>query len=425
MRTCAYCGEAKKLTREHIIPNWYIKKEDETENNFFLAKAKSFLKSDLVVKDVCSQCNGGPLSHLDNYGKKIFDKYLTHFIYKGQVVRFSYDYSKFIKWLVKLSYNSSRANDSDFEILSQYANVLITDNPIPDNIFVYCGLVAPSIIKNDEVHLAEKSEESMFEPDWFRIGVFRVADFNSLNWSFRHVSINSYIFYIFASKLSGSELKSEYQLLRKAIDKETRFGQELSRSGVYQSSPVLDAFNSYDQQASSYPIAHELHSDSLIQKFRDKQSPMLNIQIDRKDIEANDYSNIIPILDYLVSSKEVVMEFKQKVEFSVNGYDRDPRFLHEIPEVVIYLKKLNKHFQFWIFFQFEHGIWLKALLICLCNNRERDQAIVFAKHAKKQLNEWFIAQNKLCHRFAIEEHINREISNNVVKVIKRDKWPSN
>ena len=132
---------------------------------------------------------------------------------------------------------------------------------------------------------------------------------------------------------------------------------------------------------------------------------MLNIQIERNDIETNNYSNIFPILDYLLSSKEVVMELKQKVEFSVNGYDTDPRFLHEIPEVTRYLRKLNEHFQFWMFFQFEHGIWLKVLLVCLCNDGEKNQAKFFPDRAKNQLNEWFIAQNKLCHRFAIEEHI--------------------
>jgi len=49
------------------------------------------LKGDLMVKDVCASCNGGVLSKLDAYGKKLYDEIFSVTARYGDVKEVSFD----------------------------------------------------------------------------------------------------------------------------------------------------------------------------------------------------------------------------------------------------------------------------------------------------------------------------------------------
>lgn len=73
MAICAYCGNDRSATREHIIPSWYYKYDPNPNDVGFNERAKGkIVKTELTIRDVCEGCNSGPLSDLDSYGRDLF-----------------------------------------------------------------------------------------------------------------------------------------------------------------------------------------------------------------------------------------------------------------------------------------------------------------------------------------------------------------
>jgi len=60
-RFCAYCQKKAKLTREHIWPSCLISRMPELQVNY-LGKKHVLMAGDLVVADVCADCNNKKLS---------------------------------------------------------------------------------------------------------------------------------------------------------------------------------------------------------------------------------------------------------------------------------------------------------------------------------------------------------------------------
>jgi hypothetical protein len=69
---CAFCGEVRSLTLEHIWPRGIIKRAP-SYNARYIGKAEKFVGAELTVKDVCSECNSGALSLLDHYICTLYD----------------------------------------------------------------------------------------------------------------------------------------------------------------------------------------------------------------------------------------------------------------------------------------------------------------------------------------------------------------
>ena len=131
-KLCAYCSQQKKLTREHVIPDWYINTDRSPNNLAFSERAPKKFVSEMVVKDVCGECNNTHLSSLDSYGKTLYEEYFHDFIFNGEAVEFLYNYQKLLKWLIKCSYNSARVHNADLEVLNGYAEYLISEKPLSD-----------------------------------------------------------------------------------------------------------------------------------------------------------------------------------------------------------------------------------------------------------------------------------------------------
>jgi len=63
---------------------------------------------EFTVKDVCETCNNGELSKLDRYLCVLYDRYFAKIVEDGTSVEFEYDFGRLTRWLLKISYNSSR-----------------------------------------------------------------------------------------------------------------------------------------------------------------------------------------------------------------------------------------------------------------------------------------------------------------------------
>lgn len=198
MLKCAYCDKSSQPTREHVIPDWYNDTPGEAET--FSARAPlTHLQGDLLVRDVCRICNNGALSKLDAYGKELYERYFASPVYAGEAVTFDYDGDRLLRWLLKLSYNSARAQNADTLVLQEYRKVMLGESLMPDRIRCWLHLVSPTYFdpSTKDMHLARRDEQghpNVDEPLWFRIGQMRLTTHPAMMLVQRAVIINSFSF---------------------------------------------------------------------------------------------------------------------------------------------------------------------------------------------------------------------------------------
>lgn len=220
-KSCAYCDAGGKLTREHIWPNGFLKRTNYEIK--FSAKANKTFAGDIVVSDVCPACNNGPLSRLDNYACELYDRRFAKFCEDGATVAFSYDYSLFLRWLLKVSYNSARlAGDADAEILSMFRNVIISENPsFPLPVLIYVTIIGPSRMLNQET-----GDWKKIYPLATRCGRFELPNNGrDSDLVLRIILINSFMFNIIIARSSELKISPVVAYLKNLG------GVELSREG--------------------------------------------------------------------------------------------------------------------------------------------------------------------------------------------------
>lgn len=152
--SCAYCGHSQRLTREHLWPASIIERVSERVR--YTNRGPTFFMGDPTIRDVCADCNNGPLSVLDAYGAHLYDRCFDQYITsKDAAVSFEYDFSKLARWLLKLSFNSARAANADpktIATLAEYSGA-IRDHSIllPINFSISLDLVLPTQDGNSEM----------------------------------------------------------------------------------------------------------------------------------------------------------------------------------------------------------------------------------------------------------------------------------
>jgi len=418
MKPCAYCKSEGKLTREHVIPDWYSAIEPTPDDITFSERAPSKFISELVIKDVCEICNNIHLSRLDAYGKELFLKYFYNYTFKDETISFSYDYDRLLKWLIKCSFNSARVNNTDIEVLNSYASFLISAEKLPTEVILFCSLIAPSnLTKVGDIELAERNASGeIFEPNWFRLGVFRIPNFDSINYCFRTVIINSFAFYISIPKI-GSDFLSERHSLLLQLTRNSIFGVRIGPDNHKElPAPQYEAISTFAGHITNNPVTYELNNDSFISHMKKQKSDIVLFLIEREWIRNDNTKDIENFFLYITSCREIALEFMQKVEFSIHGYDDDIRELYQIPEVVRYIGKLNKIFPYWLFYQYSEGKWIHLVMACLSNptlKRVEGKSAFIEMDTKlmsRHVNRWFISLNELCHKLSISERLNRQIS---------------
>ncbi len=160
----------------------------------YLDGQKLFTPSELVIGDVCAECNNKKLSVLDSYICNLFDKYFNLYVESQNELIFEYDYELLLRSLLKITYNSSRTVKKHENDFLKYAGFILEGGKKYESIVIKLDIVLPSIIDNVTVY-----------PKSARCGLIDVG-LNSDNFILRMVSINSYYFYLFISK---NELMSQ------------------------------------------------------------------------------------------------------------------------------------------------------------------------------------------------------------------------
>lgn len=139
------------MTREHLIPAFmYEYQKQFTPFIGWSEPARKMVRGELQVRDVCASCNNGPLSALDDYGRRML-------IGNGLLVRnflspqlaLSYDYDLLVRWLLKLSFNSSRTDGAHSHLFEQYIPYMLRGEGRPkrNEVAVVGYLAGPTVFE--------------------------------------------------------------------------------------------------------------------------------------------------------------------------------------------------------------------------------------------------------------------------------------
>lgn len=210
MKKCAYCDIKTKLTKEHIWPKCIIKRIPELTFRYVGSQEK-FVRSELVISDVCSKCNNEKLSKLDSYFCSLYDKYFKDFHEEKKEFVFEYEYDLLLRSLLKIIFNSSRTIDREDNFFERFKHFILDGNESWENIIITLDIITPWITDGEKVY-----------PKSLRCGIVDVGITNE-NFIIRAISVNSFYFYVLISKdktLSSTlveELKSIFNRIPGSI----------------------------------------------------------------------------------------------------------------------------------------------------------------------------------------------------------------
>jgi len=190
---CAYCDGDEPATREHVWPKCLIDRV-RSYSLRYVGRVHRIVNTDLTVRDVCRDCNNGPLSLLDAYLCKLYDDYLIHEVQEGQSIVFRYDFNLLVKALLKISYNSARTTDVDATTLRRYAPVLLSQSASPVGTFVKVATIHTSRVLDD------RGNRKVIPARAFRTGPIVIANRNRRGLAARIVQIDGYRFYVITTE---------------------------------------------------------------------------------------------------------------------------------------------------------------------------------------------------------------------------------
>ena len=190
MKTCAYCGKGSTLTKEHIWPRCLIEKY---ENLLTYSKRKdSLYEGEPTIKDVCERCNNVVLSKLDSYLSSIYDRHFERILLPGEATSLSYDYGLLLRGLLKISYNSARADASEKVVKSHKSFV---------NFIMHGGYCPPIELRlqvvtaSQEINL-DNGEQSLLKPKHLRVATILYNGSLAQRFVVRMVAFNCFWFFL-------------------------------------------------------------------------------------------------------------------------------------------------------------------------------------------------------------------------------------
>lgn len=197
------------MSREHIWPNGFLQRGDFGIK--YSKRAGRTFQGDLIVRDVCEHCNNGPLSRLDAYACRLYDTNFGRFPEHFEPVDFAYDYSRLLRWLIKIAFNTARANKhQDAKLLGRYRGSLLCkfDNS-PINANAYVALIGPG-----SLNLGDRSRRKIY-PQVARSGPIVLPGVSQGDDIItRMVMINAYAFTLIVSRTPEVSSRKVSGLLR-------------------------------------------------------------------------------------------------------------------------------------------------------------------------------------------------------------------
>jgi hypothetical protein len=92
----------------------------------------------------------------------------------------------------------------------------------------------------------------------------------------------------------------------------------------------------------------------------------LSVIIPRSDVEKQDLTYAISILNKLIVNVSTIKQFKSRVSISFDGYNHDSCEIFEIEEIRKYIYDLTVKFPYWFYFINKNDSNLKMIVLSLC-----------------------------------------------------------
>ncbi len=414
MQKCAYCDMPCQQTREHVVPRWYNDTPGEAET--FSARAPlTHVKGDLIVRDVCSKCNSGVLSSLDGYGKELYERYFASPVYEGETVAFEYDGDRLLRWLLKLSYNSARAQNADVRVLREYRKVMLGEAPLPDRIRCWVHLMSATSFDHEAkvarpARRVEHGQPHVEEPLWFRICQFRLTDHPALSLIQRTVLINSFAFTLLLARPDEAWPCDEFDQWVKVFT--SRFP---AAKPVVLGAGRLMATTGWDHAAVSmyhslthYPSRYTDEPNPYVEGVLKGNLGAFALHVPHELIEQETTEPVAEILRDMVSSREKALAFRQRVGLWVDGFDNDPRGIWEFPKARQFFRRLFEQCPFVMFLSHPEGALLKLFAACWIYEDGMTEEVE-QQRMTDFLHRAFYGLNGLNHTIMLSEEQNREI----------------
>lgn len=202
MPACAYCGSDNSLTKEHVTPRFiysYLKIDGGHQGwNRRVETWKRNLES--VTRDVCAECNNGPLARLDAYGKQFFEKNQLHKQTYANWFELDYDYDSLVRWFLKISYNMSRVSALRILRHEDYLAYILGDGPRPDARYlcVFLELLRP--LEEDKYPelsgMGTYTRDNINYINPFQFRLFTVKPDRNDPWASRCIQIGGLLFHL-------------------------------------------------------------------------------------------------------------------------------------------------------------------------------------------------------------------------------------
>lgn len=190
MKSCAYCGVAGVMTKEHVWAASLIRKFNDlltyNKNN------NKFYRGEAVVKDVCATCNNVVLGGLDDYLSGLFDKEFKQALYPGEGVDFGYDYDLLLRVLLKISYNAARSvgNERAIKQHKKFTRYIL------EGTHRGSVMLRLQVVTAAKIFDSEGGEYKFYSPEILRCGEVPYEGVLSDRFMVRLVAINCFWFYI-------------------------------------------------------------------------------------------------------------------------------------------------------------------------------------------------------------------------------------
>lgn len=235
---CAYCKQETIPTREHVIPAFLYKFQKEFESKVvgWNEVAEKMVGGEQTVRDVCQVCNGLKLSPLDDYGKKLLiENGILKQNYDKLSIDFNHNYDCLVRWLLKISFNSSRTDNAHAPLFEKFIPFMLNGkNPPTKNEIVVIGSLAAPLLVNElkggyEVFKDLAGPNGRINPFFVRIGygpnysknhILRIVMFGPL--------IFSILIFMPGTSAGAASIETK-QLLKKSLPEGTLLSPKRSR----------------------------------------------------------------------------------------------------------------------------------------------------------------------------------------------------
>ena len=150
------------------------------------------------------------------------------------------------------------------------------------------------------------------------------------------------------------------------------------------------------------------------------QEPVV-LLISRREVEQADLASVLSRLKVFLATREDAWRYRGQMTLVVDGYNRDPRELVDIPEARTLLRQLEAEWPYWAFFFNQVDDSIKLLLSCVAGVRylgrgavEVDADLVAAAMARA-----FGGMNAVFERFNFPEDELELMSRGFVEVLQQ------